>query len=178
VILNLESPALFVENKLQYLLKLLSPADLAEFTLIADDRGAEVHAPFYTLRLKSAPAGEITLAAYGYMAHLALDAVYKLAYEHEIFCELLVPTQLAPFELGPLFASVARTGRLLTVEEGTFSLGWGAEILARTSEAIGPGLKQAGRLAAQEGVIPVAPSLETACLPGIADIIARVREMV
>lgn len=123
---------LFVENKLQYLLKLLTPADLVEYELDTDRSSA-----FYTLRMKTAPAAMITLAAYGYMAHLALEALYKLAYEYEIFCELLVPTRLAPFELQPLFDSVARTGRLLTVEEGTFSLGWGAEVLARTSEVLG-----------------------------------------
>jgi pyruvate/2-oxoglutarate/acetoin dehydrogenase E1 component len=178
VILNLDAPALFVENKLQYLLNLHTPADLVEYSLSSESSASAIHAPFYTLRLQSAPAGEITLAAYGYMAHLALQAMHRLAYEHEIFCELLVPTRLAPFELGPLFDSVARTGRLLTVEEGTFSLGWGAEMLARTAEALGPELKQAGRLAAKDGVVPVASHLEAACLPGTDDIIARVREMV
>ncbi|MCK9505813.1 MAG: hypothetical protein M0Q95_16755 [Porticoccaceae bacterium] len=172
-ILTSDSPVLFVENKLQYLLKLLTPADLVEYELDTDRSSA-----FYTLRMKSAPAAMITLATYGYMAHLALEALHRLAYEYEIFCELLVPTRLAPFELQPLFDSVARTGRLLTVEEGTFSLGWGAEVLARTAEALGAGLRQARRLAAKEGVIPVAPELEAACLPGVDDIIARVREMV
>ncbi len=172
-ILTSDSPVLFVENKLQYLLKLLTPADLVEYELDTDRSSA-----FYTLRMKSAPAAMITLATYGYMAHLALEALHRLAYEYEIFCELLVPTRLAPFELQPLFDSVARTGRLLTVEEGTFSLGWGAEVLARTAEALGAGLRQARRLAAKEGVIPVARELEAACLPGVDDIIARVREMV
>ena len=177
-ILNLDAPALFVENKLQYLLKLHTLQDLAEYSLTSESCTSDIEAPLYALRLTAAPPAEITLAAYGYMAHLALDAMYRLAYEHEIFCELLVPTRLAPFELGPLFDSVGHTGRLLTVEEGTFSLGWGAEVLARTAEALGAGLKQAARLAACEGVIPVAPDLETSCLPGIDEIVARVREMV
>ncbi len=178
VILKAEVPVLFVENKLQYLLPLLSKANLDEYEVntVWDDAG--VPAPSYTLRLKSAPQATLTLAAYGYMAHLALGAMRKLAYEMEIFCELLVPTQLAPFELKEVFDSVRRTGRLLTVEEGTFSLGWGAEVVARTAEELGTNLKQAGRLAAREGVIPVAPDLELASLPGDEDIIARVREMV
>jgi len=134
--------------------------------------------PFYRISLKSAPPPQITLAAYGYMAHLALQTLHTLAYEHEIFCDLLIPTQLAPFELTPLFDSVRWTGRLLAIEEGTLSLGWGAEVLARAAEALGSELKKAGRLAARETVIPAALSLEAACLPDAEDIIARVREMV
>lgn len=177
-ILKLDSPVLFVENKLQYLFRLHPWEDLAEYALTVEGSPGGVSEPFYTFKLKSAPAGQITLAAYGYMAQIALEAVHALAYHHEIFCELMVPTQLAPFELGPLYESVGRTGRLLTIEEGTFSLGWGAEVLARTAEALGPGLKAAGRLAASEGVIPVAPNLEAACLPDVDDVVARVREMV
>jgi pyruvate/2-oxoglutarate/acetoin dehydrogenase E1 component len=177
-IINGDSPTLFVEHKLQYLLNLHTEQDLSEYLLSAHHIGGDFDRPFYSLSLKSAPAAQITLAAYGYMAQLALDALHQLAYEDEIFCELLVPTQLAPFELAPLFDAVARTGRLLTIEEGTLSLGWGAEVLARTAEALDGKLKKTGRLAAREGVIPVAPELETESLPGTADIIQRVREMV
>ncbi len=57
-------------------------------------------------------------------------------------------------------------------------MGWGAEVLARTAEALGGGLISAGRLAAREGVVPTAPDLEADCLPDVEDIITRVREMV
>lgn len=187
-IIKLGSPALFIENKLQYLLKLLSETEdqgsLAEFSVssinlpMGESQGGNVNAPFYTLTLKGAPPAVITLAAYGYMAHMALDAVRRLAYEDEIFCELLVPTLLAPFELQPLYESVSRTGRLLTVEEGTLSMGWGAEVLARTAETMGSGLRKAGRVAARESVVPAAPNLEAECLPGSDHILAQVRAMI
>lgn len=177
-ITKLDSPVFFVENKLQYLLKLLSPEELAEYEVVETATASPNWQPFYKLSLKSAPASQITLTAYGYMAHLALKAMHALAYEDEIFCELLVPTRLAPFELSPLFESVKRTTRLLAIEEGTLSLGWGAEVLARTAEALGPGMIKAGRLAAKETVIPTAPDLEADCLPDAGDIITRVREMV
>jgi len=175
---DLDSPVFFVENKRQYLLKLLTPTDLNEYKVSDISSAGSAGYPFYKLSLKSAPPAQVTLAAYGYMAHLALEALHTLAYEDEIFCDLLVPTQLAPFELGPLFDSVQQTGRLLAVEEGTLSLGWGAEVLARTAEALGSGLKAASRIAARETVIPAAPLLEAECLPDGHDIIARVREMV
>ena len=173
-----ESPTLFIENKLQYLLKLLSESDLTEYTVTNRGGSTKSDFPFYELRLKGAPAAQVTLAAYGYMAKLAMDALHRLAYQHEIFCELLVPTQLAPFEVDPLLASVRRTSRLITIEEGTLSLGWGAEVLARASEALGADLKAARRVAAKETVVPAAPNLEAEVLPGVGDIIQHVKEMV
>jgi pyruvate/2-oxoglutarate/acetoin dehydrogenase E1 component len=112
------------------------------------------------------------------MAELAREALLRLAYEDEIFAELVAPTQLSPFEMGPVLASVRRTGRLLTVEEGTFALGWGAELAARAAEALGPGLKIARRLAAREIPIPAARTLEDAALPGVAEIVEMARKMV
>jgi len=170
-----ETPTFFVEHKLQYLLKLFTEADLTEHALteLKSPNGY----PFYRLALKSAPNPQLTLAAYGFMAHLGMEAMVTLAYEHEIFCDLLVPTCLAPFELSPLFNAAAETGRLLTLEEGALSLGWGAEILARTVEALGPKLRKAGRLAGAETAIPAAPRLEAECLPDAADIVTKAREM-
>lgn len=177
-ILHLDNPAFFIENKLQYLLKLLTPDDLAEYTVSETHLPGAVNAPAFTFSLKDAPRPQLTLTAYGYMAHLALEALHTLAYEDEIFCELVVPTQLSPFELEPLFQSIRKTGRLLTLEEGTLSLGWGAEILARSSEELGSEFKRSARVAARETVIPVAPDLEIEHLPGLPAILSAAREMV
>jgi len=177
-ITRLDAPAFFVENKLQYLLKLLTPSELGEFKVSEYQINGTTNHPTYKLTLGTAPPSQLTLAAYGYMAHLAMTAMIRLAYEHEIFCDLLIPTQLAPFDLAPLFDSVSNTSRLLTIEEGTLPLGWGSEVLARTAEALGLGLMKARRLAAQGAVVPAAPDQEAACLPGIEDIINQSIEMV
>ena len=171
------SPLFFIENKLQYTLKLLTSENLQEFTVLTHQTPGAQGFPCYQIRLDGAPTAQLTLAAYGYMAHLALEAMLRLAYEEEIFCELLVPTQLAPFELAPLATSLQTTGRLLAVEEGTRPLGWGAEVLARMAEALGSQLKQASRLAAKGPVVPAAADLEAACLPSTEDIIQQAREM-
>ena len=92
------------------------------------------------------------------MAELARQAALVLAYEHEIFVELLVPNQLSPFELGPLLGSVNRTGRLLVIEEGSLRLGWGAEVLAQATEALGPRLECAKRIGAQDLPVPASSS--------------------
>lgn len=172
-ILEETSPILFVENKLLYLQKLFDADAEADFVL------RSTSAPnTHTLTLAAAPPATLTLSAYGYMAELAKEAMLKLAYEHEIFSELVVPTQLAPFELSPLLESVSRTGRLLAIEEGTFTMGWGAEVLARTKEALGEKLKTAARVAAQDLPIPASVPMEETVLPSAEDIIQAAQKMV
>jgi pyruvate/2-oxoglutarate/acetoin dehydrogenase E1 component len=105
------------------------------------------------------------------MAELVSQAALRLAYENELFIEVIVPTQLAPFHLQPVIDSARRTGRLLTVEEGGFSLGWGAEVLARTAEALGARLTAARRLAALDLPIPSSGPLEQIVLPGVEQVI-------
>lgn len=165
-VLEDEDPVLFLEHKALYAKPIIAHNELLDFEIgVSADRY-----PSYRLRIAGAPAPVITLAAYGYSAELAREAMKRLAYEHEIFSELIVPTQLSPFELDDLRAAVNQTKRLLTVEEGTITLGWGAEVIARALEELGAGL-QAQRVAARDMPIPAAGLLETAVLPQIEDII-------
>jgi pyruvate/2-oxoglutarate/acetoin dehydrogenase E1 component len=179
LILEGASPVLFVENKLQYLLPMLGVPELSEFDVRASyaDTDQTKRYPTLTLSLKGAPPAAVTLTAYGYMADLARQAQLKLAYESEIFTELVLPTCLSPLDIQPVLASLERTGRLLTIEEGTLTLGWGAEVLARAVEQK-PDLKAAARLAARDLPIPAAPALEKDVLPQLEDILAAVKKMV
>lgn len=179
-ILEQDDPVLFVENKVLYPKAVQDSEALKDFEIQETQSG---FAPVHTLRLKGAPQPQLTLTAYGYMAELAREALLRLAFEHELFCELVVPAQLAPLpadgSLEPrLAASLERSGRLLTVEEGTFSLGWGAEQVARAAQQLSGRLQAARRLAAAEAPIPAARNLEEAALPAVEDIIAAAREMV
>jgi pyruvate/2-oxoglutarate/acetoin dehydrogenase E1 component len=186
-ILESEDPVLFIENKLLYALPVQYPGTLVDFTLtpypsipIKDpgiwDMGVRF-GPTYVLSICDAPPPILTITAYGYMAELARQAVSLLAYEHEIFTELVVPTQLAPFTIEPILESVRHTGRLLAIEEGTLTLGWGAEVITRTIESLGSRLKAARRLAARNLPIPASGFLEAAVLPGVDEIVQAAHEM-
>ncbi len=182
-ILYEENPVLFVENKLLYISAVQDFQNLPELCLrqypdsqAGSDALRQPRA--YSLSVRGAPPPDLTLTAYGHMAELARQAVIQLAYEYEIFVELIILTQLAPFVIEPVLHSVAQTGRLLVAEEGTLSMGWGAEIIARTSQEIGPRLKSAWRIAARDLPIPASASLETAVLPGVEEIVHRARKMV
>lgn len=143
-ILHTDSPVLFVENKLQYLLPLLTLEDLSDFDvdLRYDPSDTEQRYPFYILRIKGAPPASISISAYGYSAEMARQAQLKLAFDEELFSELIVPTRLSPFAIQPLVESVAGTGKVLLVEEGTRSLGWGAEVAALLAETLGDKLNK------------------------------------
>jgi pyruvate/2-oxoglutarate/acetoin dehydrogenase E1 component len=176
-ILKDDEPVLFVENKLLYLKELQDEKSLPDFVL-SEHEEPDSYAPTYSLTVRGAPPPKLTLAAYGYMAELAREAMLKLAYSHEIFCELIAPTQLSPFLSGAFRDSVEKTGRLLAIEEGTQTLGWGAEVLASLSELLGDALKTSKRLAAQDIPIPASVPLEEATLPGVDDIVAAAKSMV
>ncbi len=171
-LLDDDDPVLFVEHKLLYALLV---QDLDSTPGVEMERIGSVY-PTYRRRIAGAPAPILTLAAYGYMAHLALEAQDRLAYEHEIFSDLLVFTQLSPLPQAPLLESLAQTGALLTVEEGSRTAGWGAEVLAQALESRIP-LKRARRIAARNLPVPAAQSLEAVVLPQVDDILAAVLEM-
>ena len=112
------------------------------------------------------------MVTYGYNFELARAAALDLLMEYEIFAEIILFSQLSPFDLDLLFESLNKTRNLLTIEEGTLSLGWGAEVLARVAEQ-GNDLSRYNfrRMAASD--LPIANSriLEDATLPSVDDIV-------
>jgi pyruvate dehydrogenase E1 component beta subunit len=111
------------------------------------------------------------------MAELARQAVQRLAFEHEIFADLIVPTQLSPCNLDLLLESLGKTGRLLTFEEGSHTHGWGAEVVARAVETHGARLR-AKRIASRDMPIPASGPLERSVIPDVESVIRAAREMI
>ncbi len=111
------------------------------------------------------------------MAELARQAMVWLAYEKEIFIELIVLTQLAPLQVPTILTSARNTGRLLVLEEGSLASGWGAEVVAslvETGET--SGRCKIRRLAALDLPVPASGVLEAAVLPGMEALTAAMRE--
>jgi pyruvate/2-oxoglutarate/acetoin dehydrogenase E1 component len=161
-----EDPVLFVEHKLLYTQKLLEfdQGDLIDFKI--QQSGGTY--PNFILHYPNHPP-QLTVATYGYNFELVRAAILDLLMEHEIFAEMVLFSQLSPFDLKALFDSLQHTRKLLTVEEGTLSLGWGAELAARASETLN-GLS-VRRVAALDLPIANAKSLEDAILPSVQDIV-------
>jgi pyruvate dehydrogenase E1 component beta subunit len=112
------------------------------------------------------------------MADLCRQAALRLAYEDEIFIDIVVYSQLYPVDLSSILTSIKKSGRLLVVEEGTRTAGWGAEILAASLEEFGDLIHRGRRVANPDMPIPAATSLERDLLPDVEDIILEVKKMV
>lgn len=167
-------PVLFIEHKSLYPLSIWDDQDR---DLEREVGWTALGYPTYALRLRASPPAHLTLIAYSYMAEVARQAMIQLAYQAEIFCELVVPTQLRPYDERMLTESVQRTGRALVIEEGTLSFGWGAEILARIAEQSSVNPIRVGRIGAAEHPIPASPLLERATLPNVEDIFYMARSL-
>jgi pyruvate/2-oxoglutarate/acetoin dehydrogenase E1 component len=109
------------------------------------------------------------------MVPVVLEAVTELILEHEIFCEVVALSQLLPMEIEPVLESVVRTGALITAEEGSLTGGFGAELAARVTEAAWSDLRgPVQRVAARDGIIPSARTLEEAMLPSAHDVVEAI----
>ena len=76
------------------------------------------------------------------MVHRAHSAAERLA-TTGIDVEVIDMRSLTPLDMETVAAPLAKTGRLLVVEEDNLTCGWGAEVLARVAESRFPPPSQA-----------------------------------
>ena len=120
---------------------------------------------------------DVTIIAWSYMAHLALQAAAALA-EEEIEVEVVDVRSLAPLDVPTLIASATKTGRVLVVEEGPLTGGLSGEIAARISEgAFGALAAPVRRLAMADIPVPSARELERAVMPSATQIADAARDL-
>ena len=171
-----DDPVFFIENKLMYGRPNRRPVD----GRLGDLACRETEGPYPALSFSGNgfAGGETTIVTYGGMLPIVLEAAVRLIIEDELFTEVVCLSRLLPLDLEPVLDSVARTGSLVTVEEGTLTGGVGAEIAARVqSEAWEDLRRPVERIAARDGIIPAAPTLEEAVLPGVDDVVSAVRAL-
>ena len=77
---------------------------------------------------------DISVFAYGMMAHYALLAAEKVAREDGIDAEVVDLRTLLPVDRKAILDSVKKTGKALVVHEDNFTMGYGAEIAATIAD--------------------------------------------
>jgi acetoin:2,6-dichlorophenolindophenol oxidoreductase subunit beta len=155
------NPVLFFEHKRLYSLK--GPAPPAD-EVIPIGR-AEVVRPGDGLTLVTAMKG----------VHDALAAAETLAMDG-VDTEVIDLRTLRPVDTTTILESVARTNRLLVVEEGPRTGGWSGGVLATVVEAALEDLDDAWRIATDDMPVPYSPPLEDAFLPDAGRIVDSVRD--
>ena len=121
--------------------------------------------------------GDVTVVAIGRMLRPALAAVAALA-DEGLSAEVLDPRTLVPLDTGAVLASVAKTGRLVVVDEARECCSAASQIAAVVagegfSLLKGPVL----RVTTPNVAIPYAPGAEAHVIPGEDRIAAAVRRL-
>jgi pyruvate dehydrogenase E1 component beta subunit len=121
---------------------------------------------------------DVSIFTYGASLHKSLDAATALAKEG-VSVEVVDLRILRPLDDATIMASVAKTHRVLIVDEGWRSGGISAEISARIMEQAFYELdKPVARLCSAEVPMPYAKHLEQAALPQVESIITAITNLV
>lgn len=121
---------------------------------------------------------DVTVVAIGGAMRQALEAAKTLA-EEGISVELIDPRTLKPLDTDTIIGSIARTGRLLLVENTHRIANLSAEIAATICEEAFAYLKKPiRRLCVPDVHIPFSPALEESLYPTKSHIVTAVKELV
>jgi pyruvate dehydrogenase E1 component beta subunit len=120
---------------------------------------------------------DITIVAHSFATVRSLHVAERLAAEHGVNAEVVDLRSLRPLDVETVADSVAKTNRVVCVEEGWPSYGVTAELAARIQRACFDDLDApVERVGTAEVPLPYAKNLELAALPGEDRIQAAVLE--
>jgi len=124
------------------------------------------------------PGRDCTIVALALMVPRALAAAETLQREHRVDAEVIDVRSLVPLDTQTILGSVAKTGRLFTVEENPRLCGWGAEIASIVADEAfwdldGPIV----RITTPHIPLPAADHLEDLALPSASRIVDKVRRV-
>ncbi|HWD85883.1 MAG TPA: transketolase C-terminal domain-containing protein [Solirubrobacteraceae bacterium] len=155
-----DNPVIFLEHKRLYSVKGPEPEAGQEVIELGRARIAR-------------PGTDLTIASVGKGVADALQAAEQLAGDG-ISAEVVDLRTLRPLDVATVLGSVARTNRLLAVEEGPRTGGWATGLLGAVTEEGLHDLDDAWILATAETPIPYSPTLEDAFLPQAEAIVASI----
>lgn len=120
---------------------------------------------------------DITIVAWGAMQRTARQSAQALA-DIGISAEVIDPVTVKPMNHRLIHESLARTGRLLVVDEGPRTGSVSAEVIVRTLEDAPRPPHVFRRLTLPDVHHPFDPRLEAALLPSVDAIVATVKTMI
>jgi acetoin:2,6-dichlorophenolindophenol oxidoreductase subunit beta len=155
-----DNPVIFLEHKRLYSLKGPEPTE----ELVPLGKAAVAR-----------EGGDITIVSALRGVRDSLEAAEQLAGEG-IDAEVVDLRSLRPLDHETVLESIAKTNRVVLVEEGTRVGGWAGNLLGILAAEGLHDLDDAWIVATQDTPAPYSPTLEDAWLPGPGEIAAAVRE--
>jgi pyruvate dehydrogenase E1 component beta subunit len=148
-----DDPVLVIENLAIYKEKGAVPDDPEFLTAIGEATVAR-------------EGSDLTIVSHSFATVRALHVAERLAAEHDAEAEVVDLRSLRPLDMETVAASVAKSNRVLCVEEGWPTYGVTAEIAARVQQACFDDLDApVRRVGMAEVPMPYAKNLESATLP-------------
>ncbi|MFI6562492.1 alpha-ketoacid dehydrogenase subunit beta [Streptomyces sp. NPDC050534] len=120
---------------------------------------------------------DVTMVALASMVPVALEAAARIA-EEGVDAEVVDLRSLVPLDTATVLASLAKTSRLVTVEENPYQGGWGATLVSVVADEGFSLLDAPVRRVAGECVpLPFADALEERVIPTVDKVVAAVRSL-
>jgi len=159
-----DNPVIFLENEILYGQSFEVP-DSKDWTV-----------PIGKARI-ARPGKDVTITAFSIMVGKAMEAAEKLA-EEGIDAEVVDLRSLRPLDSETIIASVKKTNRLVTCEEGWGYAGIGSEVAAVVMEQAFDWLDApVKRICGVDVPMPYAANLEALALPQAKHIVAGAKEV-
>ncbi len=161
--LRCDNPVLFLEHR--EILQAKGPVEEGDLEI-----------PFGKARVARV-GSDVTVVALGRMNHLCLAAAEELAKEGRQV-EVIDPRTVVPLDEQAILRSVAKTGRLLVVDEPAGPCGFASEVAALVARDGFDDLDAPiRRITGVAAPTPYSPSLEKAVVPTVSDIVAALRAL-
>ena len=158
------NPVVFLENEMLYGQSFEVP-ELDDFTI-----------PLGVAKIARS-GKDVTIVSWSMGMSLALKAADELAKEG-VEAEVIDLRTIRPMDTDTIVASVKKTGRCVTVEEGWAQSGVGAEIMARLMEHAFDYLDApVVRVTGKDVPMPYAANLEKLALPHVADVVEAAKSV-
>jgi pyruvate/2-oxoglutarate/acetoin dehydrogenase E1 component len=159
-----DDPVLFIEHK--YLYRRIKE-DLPEEDYIVPIGKANIRRR----------GKDLTIVTWGAMIYVADDAANELA-KDGVSVEILDLRSIIPFDEAAILESVAKTNRVIILQEAPLTGGAGAEFAARIAEKAFDYLDApVRRIASLDTPTPYSPPLEEFYLPNAAKVVAVAKEL-
>jgi pyruvate dehydrogenase E1 component beta subunit len=156
------NPVIFLENEILY--GQSSPVPKGDDMLVPIGKAKIVR-----------PGKDVTIVSWSIGMTYALKAAEELAKKH-IYAEVIDLRTIRPMDIETVVASVMKTGRCVTVEEGWPQSGVGsqiaAEIMERAFDYLDAPVK---RVTGKDVPMPYAANLEKLALPNVGDVVEAAR---